>query len=92
MFFHPEDGFLYLSLGDEGGDYGNTQRIDKDLFSGVIRIDVDCRGGSVSHPPTADARDGADRPLFHPRTITRGSACPGPWRSSGASASGARTG
>ena len=62
MFFHPRDGFLYLSLGDEGiraidshtnkaDDYGNTQRIDRDLFSGVIRIDVDCKGGAVSHRP-----------------------------------------
>jgi uncharacterized repeat protein (TIGR03806 family) len=58
MFFHPEDGFLYLSLGDEGGDYGNTQRIDKDLFSGVIRIDVDRRGGAVSHPPPRQPRTG----------------------------------
>lgn len=43
MFFHPGDGFLYLTLGDEGGldaQYGNTQIINKDLFSGVIRIDV----------------------------------------------------
>ncbi len=66
MFFHPEDGFLYLSLGDEGGDYGNTQRVDKDLFSGVVRIDVDCRGGSISHPPTRQPRTGRTANYFIP--------------------------
>ena len=52
MFFGP-DGFLYLPVGDEGGanDYSNvTQQIDKWLFSGVLRIDVDRRGGNISHP------------------------------------------
>ncbi len=52
MFFNPDDGFLYLSLGDEGGfdaQYGNTQLINKALFSGVIRIDVDS-DPSRSHP------------------------------------------
>ena len=53
MFFHPKDGFLYLSVGDEGGSscsLHNCQIIDKDLFSGVLRLDVDQRGGGVSHP------------------------------------------
>ena len=38
------DGYLYFSLGDEGdqNDAGNnSQRIDKDFFSGIMRIDVD---------------------------------------------------
>jgi uncharacterized repeat protein (TIGR03806 family) len=49
MFFHPDTGFLYVTDGDdENGD--NTQRIDRDLFSGVWRLDVDMRGGVVSHP------------------------------------------
>ncbi|MET0413974.1 MAG: PQQ-dependent sugar dehydrogenase, partial [Polyangiaceae bacterium] len=53
MFFHPDDGFLYISVGDEGERYcalQNCQRIDGDLFSGVLRIDVDQRGGNISHP------------------------------------------
>ncbi len=66
MFFHADDGFLYLSLGDEGGDYGNTQRVDKDLFSGVIRIDVDRRGGPVSHPPPRQPRSGRTAHYFIP--------------------------
>jgi glucose/arabinose dehydrogenase/mono/diheme cytochrome c family protein len=53
IHFGP-DGYLYLSLGDEGGSNdncngGNSQRIDKDFFSGVIRIDVDKKPGSL--PP-----------------------------------------
>ena len=57
LHFGP-DGYLYVSLGDEGGadgDYGNTQRIDKDFFSGILRIDVDQRAGSLPsnpHPAT----------------------------------------
>lgn len=52
MHFGP-DGYLYISVGDEGnGDdaLDNSQRITKDLFSGILRIDVDLRDGNV--PPT----------------------------------------
>ncbi len=50
MFFHPANGFLYYTDGDNAvGD--NDQLINKSLYSGVFRIDVDCRGGTVSHPP-----------------------------------------
>ena len=44
------DNFLYISTGDEGNgnDAGlNSQRIDKDLWAGMLRIDVD-----VDLPPT----------------------------------------
>jgi hypothetical protein len=50
------DGYLYVSLGDEGGSgnqYANAQRIDKDFFSGILRLDVDGRAGNLSpntHP------------------------------------------
>lgn len=53
LFFHPRDGFLYMSIGDEGGDnclYLTCQHIDQALFGGVLRIDVDQRGGDISHP------------------------------------------
>jgi glucose/arabinose dehydrogenase len=55
LIFGP-DGFLYLSLGDEGGandEYRNGQRIDRDFFSGILRLDVDMRADSVAphrHP------------------------------------------
>ena len=61
MFFHPRDGFLYIAMGDEGAQqdgYRNSQRIDLNLFSGVLRIDVDQRGGTVSHPIRRQPRDG----------------------------------
>jgi glucose/arabinose dehydrogenase/regulation of enolase protein 1 (concanavalin A-like superfamily) len=51
MFFHPQNGFLYLTNGDDQDAGLNTQRIDRALFSCVIRIDVDQRGGAISHAP-----------------------------------------
>ena len=54
------DGYLYVSVGDEGGffnSYDNAQRIDKDFFSGILRIDVDRRPGNL--PPTS-------HPAIHP--------------------------
>ena len=52
MFFGPEDGFLYLSIGDEGFEEHqevSTQRLDRGLFSGILRLDVD-NDPSLSHP------------------------------------------
>lgn len=53
LHFGP-DGYLYISLGDEGnGDdsLANSQRIDKDFYAGLMRIDVDLRPGNLM--PTA---------------------------------------
>lgn len=50
MFFGPQDGFLYLAVGDDARGK-NNQRINGGLFSGVLRLDVDQRGGEVSHAP-----------------------------------------
>ena len=53
LIFGP-DGYLYLSLGDEGGandEYQNSQRIDRDFFSGILRIDVDLRPGNLPPNP-----------------------------------------
>jgi glucose/arabinose dehydrogenase/mono/diheme cytochrome c family protein len=67
MFFHPRDRFLYLTVGDEGDcALGNCQRIDKDLFSGVLRIDVDMRGGAVSHPIPRQPEAGTTANYFIP--------------------------
>ncbi|MDF7801216.1 PQQ-dependent sugar dehydrogenase [Pontiellaceae bacterium B1224] len=49
LHFGP-DGYLYLSLGDEGAGNDsrqNSQTITKDFFSGIIRIDVDKKSGSL---------------------------------------------
>ncbi|MEO8426729.1 MAG: PQQ-dependent sugar dehydrogenase [Verrucomicrobiota bacterium] len=59
LHFGP-DGYLYVSVGDEGSAYNgfqNAQVIDKDFFSGILRIDVDKRPGSL--PPN-----------FHPASTT----------------------
>jgi uncharacterized repeat protein (TIGR03806 family) len=43
------DGYLYYSVGDEGDQNDskfNAQRIDKDFFSGIFRIDVDKKPGN----------------------------------------------
>jgi len=50
------DGYLYVTLGDEGdaNDTGlNSQRIDKDFFSGMLRLDVDKKPGSLVPTPHA---------------------------------------
>lgn len=58
LHFGP-DGYLYVSLGDEGnGDdtLNNSQRLDKDFFSGILRIDVDKRPGNLApntHPASS---------------------------------------
>ncbi|MFO1487316.1 MAG: LamG-like jellyroll fold domain-containing protein [Verrucomicrobiota bacterium] len=51
------DGYLYIGLGDEGDQYNfrqNAQRIDKDLFSALLRIDVDKRPGNREPKPSAN--------------------------------------
>src|SRR5579862_445388 len=51
MTFGP-DGFLYLTVSDEGGSYDmyhNTQTIRGKMFSGVLRMDVD-QNPKRSHP------------------------------------------
>jgi len=53
VHFGP-DGYLYISMGDEGAQYNfhqNAQRIDKDFFSGILRIDVDKRPGNLEPTP-----------------------------------------
>jgi glucose/arabinose dehydrogenase/mono/diheme cytochrome c family protein len=53
LHFGP-DGFLYVSLGDEGGSgdpFFNSRVIDRDLFCAIIRIDVDQRPGSLPPNP-----------------------------------------
>jgi len=68
LAFGP-DGFLYVGVGDEGtnGDgLENGQRIDRDLFCGILRIDVDRIGGDVSHPPVRQPETGTTANYFIP--------------------------
>lgn len=55
------DGYLYASLGDEGGSNdsrNNSQTITKDFFAGLIRIDVDKKPGNLEPNPHNDGFDG----------------------------------
>ena len=55
LHFGP-DGYLYVSLGDEGNandSLGNSQRLDRDFFAGILRLDVDRRAGNLEPNPHA---------------------------------------
>ncbi|MDB6112098.1 MAG: hypothetical protein JWR69_3848 [Pedosphaera sp.] len=65
MFFHPVNGFLYVTDGDdENGN--NNQVITNNLFSGVWRIDVDKRGGAISHPIVRQPANGTTTNYYIP--------------------------
>ena len=59
------DGFLYLSLGDFDQE-GYSQQIDRTLSSGIFRIDVDKRGGNISHPIRKQPANGRTQHYFIP--------------------------
>ena len=65
LFFHPGNGFLYWTDGDDANG-GNTQIITNNLFSGVFRIDVDQRGGDISHPIGKQPANGTTANYFIP--------------------------
>lgn len=53
LHFGP-DGYLYVAVGDEGGgndQYGNGQTITRDLFAGILRLDIDARPDSLPPNP-----------------------------------------
>jgi len=62
MFFHPVDGFLYITNGDDAAT-ANSQVLTQNLFSCILRIDVDKRGGTISHPPRREPVSGRTRSL-----------------------------
>ena len=65
IFFHPTNGFLYWTDGDNSvGD--NDQIITKSLYSGVFRVDVDCRGGEISHATQRQPAGGFTANYFIP--------------------------
>lgn len=82
--FFGADGFLYLGIGDEGAlnnEYGNAQRLDGGLFSGVLRIDVD-QNPARSHPIRRQPQSGADVPAGWPASYSAGYFIPNdnPWQ------------
>ena len=84
MFFH--EGLLYLSLGDEGDvnhQLVSNQVLNRGLFSGVIRIDVDndpTRSHPIRRQPIANDTPPAGWPT---ETFTAGYSIPNdnPWLS-----------
>ena len=86
MFFNKE-GYLYVSLGDEGGGYDpykNAQKIDASLFSGIIRIDVNL-DSSRSHPIRRYPLPPQGKPEGYPDNINQHYMIPNdnPWVSEG---------
>lgn len=59
------DGFLYLSVG-EASKKKCHQRVDCALVGGVLRIDVDRKGGSVSRPIGRQPENGRTANYFIP--------------------------
>ena len=84
MFFGPQDGFLYISVGDEGSNndqYNSAQTLEKGLFSGILRIDVDQRGGAISHPIRRQPTFARTPPVGWPASYSQGYYIPNdnPW-------------
>lgn len=53
MLFGP-DGYLYLAMGDEGkfyDFYGHGQKLTRDLFAGILRIDIDKKPDNLPPSP-----------------------------------------
>lgn len=59
------DGFLYMALG-EMGTRRSHQKINESMVSGIVRIDVDQRGGTVSQPIRRRPIDGTSSDYFIP--------------------------
>jgi len=66
FFFHPVNGFLYWTDGDD--ERSPAQVIDQKLFAGVFRIDVDMRGGSISHPIPRQPQNGVTGNYYIPNS------------------------
>ncbi|MEM9719475.1 MAG: PQQ-dependent sugar dehydrogenase, partial [Bacteroidota bacterium] len=90
MFFGPSDGFLYVIMGDEGGardEFNSSQKINKNFFGGIHRIDVDRRGGNISHPIRRQPQPPVNPPSGWPGTFSQGYYIPNdnPWVNSNGS-------
>ncbi|MFZ4763753.1 MAG: PQQ-dependent sugar dehydrogenase [Roseimicrobium sp.] len=66
------DGYLYFSVGDEGGandQYDVGQRMNERLMTGIFRIDVD-RNAARSHPIRRQPFHHPDTPAGWPESFT----------------------
>ncbi len=64
------DGYLYVSFGDEGTQedgHNNSQHVDRNLWSCIIRIDVDKKPGSLAPNPDPGPDATTDADLVIPR-------------------------
>ena len=61
------DGFLYFGIGFGQKSREDTQRIDRNLLSGIFRIDVDKQGGKVSVPIKKQPFEGKTQGYFIPK-------------------------
>ena len=87
--FFGSDGFLYLSIGDEGGSldqFGSGQIRNVGLLSGVLRIDVDM-DTTRSHPIRRQPLNPTPPPPGWPDSSSQGYYIPNdnPWLSPGGS-------
>jgi uncharacterized repeat protein (TIGR03806 family) len=62
------DGFLYATFGTDSQRFPHehSQRINHGLWAGLLRIDVDCQGGEISHAPVSKPRVGLAANYFIP--------------------------
>ncbi len=68
VHFGP-DGYLYVSLGDEGGggdQYRNSRVINRDFFCAILRLDVDRRPGNLAPNPHPAATANYAIPMDNP--------------------------
>lgn len=84
MFFDKE-GYFYLTTGDGGrmkDGYNSSQQIDRRLWGGLLRIDVD-NDPTRSHPIRRQPIEYRNKPKNFPENFTRGYMIPNdnPWQS-----------
>ena len=69
------DGYLYVGFGDEDGHpdpSNNSQRIDKDFWSGLLRLDVDLEPEDYTAADGTGSDDASVPPNAHPAVVLHG--------------------